>query len=133
MLVFKDVSNENELLEFLDQNNIVDIVHENGLFFGGYEDEKLFGIAEAYYDEGKLFLGVIKVSPLFENQRMEEAIMRSLLNKLELNGNHYIYSWENEALHKSVNFEEDGKFYRCDLKALFNKGCSCCGGDVLEV
>lgn len=132
MLVFKDIKNEDELLDYLSENGLGLLEFNNGIFFGGYEDDKLFGIAEAYLKNDRVFLGVNHIVEDHSGQGMEEAILRSLFNKLELNNIDFIYCDTKSALLDKIGFEERSEGYLLDLKKLFDSGCSCCGGEAHE-
>lgn len=132
MLVFKDIKNEEQLLNYLTENGLEDKESRDGIFFGGFEDEKLFGIAEAYLDNEKVYLGMTHVIEAYLGQGMEEAIIRSLLNKLELKHIKFVYSFEQSALLDKIGFIERDEGYGIDLVKLFNSSCSCCGGESHE-
>ena len=48
MLVFKDIRDEEQLGKYLLENGLEPKTLRNSIFFGGFEDDKLFGICEAF-------------------------------------------------------------------------------------
>lgn len=132
MLVFKDIRDEDQLGKYLLENGLEPKTLRNSIFFGGFEDDKLFGICEAYLSDDGVFLGNWHVDDPHSGQGMEEAILRSLFNKLELNQIEYIYSKDKHSLLDMIGFQNSPEGYRLDLKKLFNGGCSCCGGGAHE-
>ena len=48
MLVFKDITDEKLFLNYIDQNNLTDNANREGMYFGAFEDDLLFGMCEAY-------------------------------------------------------------------------------------
>ncbi len=132
MLVFKDIRDEEQLGKYLLENGLEPKTLRDGIFFGGFEDDKLFGICEAYLSDDGVFLGNWHVDDSHSGQGMEEAILRSLFNKLELNQIEYIYSKDKHSLLDRIGFQNSPEGYRLDLKKLFNGGCSCCGGGAHE-
>ncbi|MDY0255761.1 hypothetical protein [Gudongella oleilytica] len=132
MLVFKDIRDEDQLGKYLLENGLEPKALRDSTFFGGFEDEKLFGICEAYLSDDGVFLGNWHVDGSHSGQGMEEAILRSLFNKLELNQIDYIYSKDKHNLLDRIGFRDSPEGYRLDLKKLFDGGCSCCGGEVHE-
>lgn len=132
MLVFKDIKDKEQLNKYLLENGMEPKALHDSIYFGGFEDDKLFGVCEAYLSDEGVFLGDCHVLKDHSNQGMEEAILRSLFNKLELNQIDYIYSKDTSDLLKKIGFKDCPEGYRLDLKRLFNGGCSCCGGEAHE-
>lgn len=126
MLSFKDVSDIDAIKKFLSENNIRERFSQNGLFFGGFEDGEIFGITQILLEDGKVYVQYVFIDEKRRGQGFGNAMVRSLLNKLELNGFNTVYSRaDNQYLEKIGFVKEDGE-YICDLKHLFSEGCSCC-------
>lgn len=132
MLVFKDIKDAALLSKYLLENGLEPRTLQDRIFFGGFEEDKLFGVCEAYLSDGGVFLGDYMVDNSHSGLGMEEAILKSLFNKLELNQVHYIYSKDKNDLLNKIGFKDSPEGYRLDLKKLFNGGCSCCGGETHE-
>lgn len=132
MLIFKDITIEEQLLSYIDENGLQNKINEQGMFFGAFDDAQLFGVCEVFIPDKKAYLGVVHVKDEYSGQGMDDALVRSLFNKLELRGLKYIYSYSKGPLLDSLGFEESEEGYRCDLEELFRKGCSCCGGSHHE-
>lgn len=132
MLVFKDIRDKEQLNKYLLENGLEPNTFHDSIYFGGFEDDKLFGICEAFLTDKGVFLGDWHVDSSHSGQGLEEAILRSLFNKLELNQIDYIFSREKHNILDKVGFQDSPEGYRLDLKRLFNSGCSCCGGEAHE-
>lgn len=132
MLVFKDITDEKLFLNYIDQNNLTDNANREGMYFGAFEDDLLFGMCEAYMSNKGVTIGFVHLLPEYQNQGMEDALLKSLFNKLELRGISYIYSNLNSELLDQLGFKDSGDGYKCDIEAMFSQGCSCCGSDHHE-
>lgn len=129
MLSFKDVSDIDMIREFLQKNGIGDNFSQKGLFFGGFDDGKLFGTSQIVLEDGKAYIQYVFIDQEYRGQGLGNAMVRSLMNKLEMNGFGMVYcKVENEYLEK-VGFTMDQGEYYCNLEDLFSGGCSCCSGD----
>lgn len=126
MLSFKDVSDIDMIKKFLHKNDIWDRFSSKGLYFGAFNDGVLFGTTQIVLEDGKAYVQYIYLDEEYRGQGLGNAMVRSLLNKLELNGFHMVYSKiENDYLEK-IGFSMDQGEYYCDLKKMFSGGCSCC-------
>jgi ribosomal protein S18 acetylase RimI-like enzyme len=132
MLSFKDVSDIDMIKNFLNKNSIWEKFSPKGLFFGAFDDGKLFGTTQIVLEDGKAYIQFVFIDKEYRGQNLGNTMVRSLLNKLELNGFNMVYSKvENEYLEK-IGFSIDQGEYFCDLKELFSGGCSCCMGGQHE-
>lgn len=132
MLVFKDITDERLVLNYIGQNNLSYKTNRDGMYFGAFEDELLFGLCEAYMSNRGVSVGFVHVLPEYQNKGMEDALLKSLFNKLELRGIKYVFSNLNNELLDQLGFKDDDDGYKCDIEAMFNKGCSCCRSDHHE-
>jgi N-acetylglutamate synthase-like GNAT family acetyltransferase len=132
MLVFKDITDEKLVLNYIYQKNLTDKVNSDGMYFGAFEDELLFGMCEAYMSSKGVTIGFVHVLPEYQNQGMEDTLLKSLFNKLELRGIKYVYSILKSELLDQLGFKDNEDGYKCDIEAMFSKGCSCCGSDHHE-
>lgn len=129
MLVFKDVSNLDIINEYIEKNKLEELYFQDGLFFGGFEDDRLFGLCQVNFDEKGIAMGMIHVIEDYRGQGFGNAMVRSLFNKLDLNGIRFVYSPSANKYLDKLGFKFHGNVYGCDLKEMFNGGCSCCGED----
>jgi ribosomal protein S18 acetylase RimI-like enzyme len=129
MLSFKDVADIDTIKSFLTKNRIKESFSPKGLYFGAFDDGKLFGTTQIVLEDGKAYIQFIFIDEDYRGQGLGNAMVRSLLNKLELNGFKMVYSKvENEYL-KKIGFSLDQGEYYCNLEEMFSGGCSCCIGD----
>lgn len=132
MLSFKDVSDIDMIKRFLDKNDIRDSFSPKGLYFGAFDDGSLFGATQVVLEDGKAYIQFVFIDQEYRGQGLGNAMVRSLLNKLEMNGFKMVYSkMDNEYLERIGFMIDQGEYY-CDLEKLFSGGCSCCIGDHHE-
>jgi ribosomal protein S18 acetylase RimI-like enzyme len=123
MLNFKDVADIDTIKSFLTKNRIKESFSPKGLYFGAFDDGKLFGTTQIVLEDGKAYIQFIFIDEDYRGQGLGNAMVRSLLNKLELNGFKMVYS------KVEIGFSLDQGEYYCNLEDLFSGGCSCCIGD----
>ncbi|MGM0395575.1 MAG: GNAT family N-acetyltransferase [Bacillota bacterium] len=131
MLSFKDVSDIDMIKKFLNKNDIWSEFISNGLFFGGFDDGSLFGVTQILLEDGKVYVQYVFLDKDYRGQGLGNAMIRSLLNKLEINGFHMVYSRVDNSYLEKIGFTKFKNEYQCDLKELFSGGCTCCStGDI---
>lgn len=129
MLVFKDVSDMIVINKYIADNKLEELYFEDGLFFGALEDDHLFGLCQVNFDEKGIAMGMIYISESHRGNGYGNAMVRSLFNKLEINGINFIYSPSTNPYLDKLGFRFHGEDYGCNLNELFSGSCSCCGDD----
>ena len=127
MLIFKELKDENLIKDFLKDFDIPYKQKETDLFFGGFDDEKLFGVCRIKFKEEKVILDYIIISDIYEGDNLGDALLRATLNKLDNMGvNEVIYLFQDDYLIKK-GFVRREKDLFVSLPDFFNKKCSSCG------
>ncbi|MCR3955752.1 MAG: GNAT family N-acetyltransferase [Gudongella sp.] len=129
MLSFKDVSDIDMIKRFLNKNSIWERFSPKGLFFGAFDDGKLFGTTQIVLEDGKAYIQFVFIDKEYRGQGLGNAMVRSLFNKLEMNGFNMVYSKIEDEYLEKIGFSMDQGEYYCNLEDLFSGGCSCCIGD----
>lgn len=127
MMVFKDIIDMESIDIYIKDNNLGELFFRDGLFFGGFQDDLLFGLCQVNFTENGISMGMIHITKEFRGQGLGNAMVRSLFNKLDLNGIKFVYSQSAHPYLEKLGFKFYDRIYGCNLEELFNKGCSCCG------
>lgn len=127
MLIFKELKDENLIKDFLNNFDIPYKKKETDLFFGGFDEDKLFGVCRIKFKEEKVILDYIIISDNYEGDNLGDALLRATLNKLDNMGvKEVVYLFQDDYLIKK-GFVRREKDLFVSLPEFFNMKCSNCG------
>lgn len=113
MLVFREL---NKSLE-----------RKNSIFFGGFDDDYLFGICIMEIEEQNAELIYLYIEPDYRNDKLGDALLKSTLNKLDKIGVKYVsYSETNDYLLKVGFKKSENNHIYLELPSFFENQCNKC-------
>lgn len=129
MLSFKDISDIDMIKTFLVNHNIGDRFSPKGLFFGAFDNEILFGVIQILLEDGKVYIHYIFLDEKYRGESLGNAMVKSLFNKLDVNGFETVYSRVENSYLEKVGFTKVNGEYQCDLVKMFSCSCNCSVGE----
>lgn len=128
MLIFKEVSDENLIKEFIKEFDIPFKRSEGAIIYGGFDGDVLFGLCKINISNDHGILDYLIISNSFTGDNLGDALLRTILNKLDNMGiKEVIYLFLDDYLIKKGFVKREKDLYIA-LPDFFNKTCTNCGG-----
>lgn len=128
MLIFKEVTDENLIKDFIKEFEIPYKKSEGAIIYGGFDGDNLFGLCKIDIETDHGTLDYLIISPRYKGDNLGDALLRSTLNKLDNMGiKEVIYLFLDDYLIKKGFVRREKDLY-ITLPDFFNKSCKNCGG-----
>lgn len=128
MLIFKQVTDENLIKDFIKEFEIPYKKSQGAIIFGGFDGDILFGLCKINIDKDHGILDYLVISNNYTGDNLGDALLRSTLNKLDNMGiKEVIYLFLDDYLLKKGFVKREKDLY-ITLPDFFNKSCKNCGG-----
>lgn len=125
MLLFRKYQNKDkdDILKLLKQEGILDF-NFGGTIYVAIEDEGLVGVAKGEKIEGKWYIEDLVILREKRGRGLGDALLRSLLNRINNQGAKWIYSKEKEGFLIDMGFELNNiDELQLNIDDFFNKPC----------
>lgn len=128
MLIFKEITNENLIKDFIKEFDIPYKKSERAIIYGGFDGDILFGLCKINLVKDHGVLDYLIISHSYKGDNLGDALLKSTLNKLDNMGiKEVIYLFLDDYLIKKGFVKREKDLYVA-LPGFFNKQCTNCGG-----